>query len=193
MRGGSIVDATIIQAPSSTKNEKGERDPEMHSTKKGNDWHFGLKCHIGVDAGSGYTHTITVTPANVHDITEASKLIRDDDEVVYGDSGYLGISKRPEIAQDEKKSKIDYRINVRIGKLRRHIGNVGNDWDRSIERQKSSVRSKVEHPFRFVKCVFGYHKAVYRGLLKNLNRLYMLFTSTNLLMCATAGGFRYFA
>ena len=190
MRGGSIVDATIIRAASSTKNAAGARDPEMHSTKKGNAYYFGMKAHIGVDAGSGYVHTVTATAANAHDITEAADLIRDDDEVVYGDSGYTGIAKRPEISEDAQKSAIDYRISPRYSKLRKHKGNVGNDWDRSIERMKSSVRGKVEHPFRFVKSVFGYRKAVYRGLSKNLNRLYALFASANLLMCARAGGFR---
>ena len=91
MKGGTIVDATIINAPSSTKNAEKKRDPEMHQTKKGNEWKFGMKCHIGVDAGSGLVHTITVTAANEHDITQAAALIREDDEVVYGDAGYLGI------------------------------------------------------------------------------------------------------
>ena len=97
---GRFVDATIIDAPSSTKNAEKKRDPEMHSAKKGNQWRFGMKCHVGVDAGTGYVHTIEVTPANVHDVTAASELIREDDEVVYGDSGYLGIQKRPEVAND---------------------------------------------------------------------------------------------
>jgi IS5 family transposase len=97
MHGGTIVDATILNAPSSTKNASGERDPEMHSTQKGGQWYFGMKAHIGVDAGSGYTHTVEVTAANEHDITKASELIRDDDEVVYGDSGYQGIEKREEV------------------------------------------------------------------------------------------------
>lgn len=93
MHGGTIVDATIINAPSSTKNTEKKRDPEMHQTKKGNEWKFGMKCHVGVDTGSGLVHSITATSANVHDITEAHKLIREDDEVVYGDSGYTGIAK----------------------------------------------------------------------------------------------------
>ena len=101
MRGGTIVDATIINAPSSTKNAEKSRDPEMHQTKKGNEWRFGMKCHAGVDAGSGLVHTIEVTAANVHDINVTAKLIREDDEVVYGDSGYLGIEKREEIQSDE--------------------------------------------------------------------------------------------
>lgn len=94
MHGGTTVDATIINAPSSTKNAEKKRDPEMHQTKKGSEWKFGMKCNVGVDSGSGLVHSITATSANVHDITEAHKLIRSDDEVVYGDSGYLGIEKR---------------------------------------------------------------------------------------------------
>lgn len=187
MRGGTIVDATLISAPSSTKNRSGERDPEMHSTKKGNQWYFGMKAHIGVDAGSGYTHTVTATSANEHDITQASQLIRDDDEVVYGDAGYQGLEKREEIRTDPVKSKIACRINERIGKVTGVPEGVARDVARERERRKSSVRSKVEHPFRIVKVLFGYRKAVYRGLAKNLNRLHMLFGSANLLMWAWAG------
>ena len=117
MKGGTIVDATIINAPSSTKNAEKARDPEMHQTKKGNEWRFGMKCHIGVDAGTGYVHTVTATPANVHDITETAKLIREDDEVVYGDSGYVGIQKRTEIKEDKHLSKIHYRITRRPSSL----------------------------------------------------------------------------
>ena len=187
MRGGTIVDATIIQAPSSTKNASGERDEEMHQTKKGNQWYFGMKAHIGVDAGSGYTHTLTVTPANAHDITQASELIREDDETVYGDAGFIGIEKRPEILSDDKKSRIDYRINRRPGTLSRKYQGYALEMERVEERRKSSVRSKVEHPFRIVKVLFGYRKTVYRGLSKNLNRLYILFGSANLLMWSWAG------
>ncbi|MDR2487946.1 MAG: IS5 family transposase [Desulfovibrio sp.] len=113
MRGGSIVDATIINAPSSTKNEKKERDPEMHQTKKGNEWYFGMKCHVGVDAGSGYVHSLETTPANVHDIVVASKLIREDDGVVYGDSGYIGIEKREEVLNSLHLSQKEYRTSGR--------------------------------------------------------------------------------
>ena len=187
MRGGTIVDATIIQAPSSTKNASGERDQEMHQTKKGNQWYFGMKAHIGVDAGSGYTHTVTVTSANAHDITQASELIREDDETVYGDAGFIGIEKRPEILSDDKKSRIDYRINRRPGTLSRKYQGYALEMERVEERRKSSVRSKVEHPFRIVKVLFGYRKTVYRGLSKNLNRLYILFGSANLLMWSWAG------
>ena len=187
MKGGTIVDATILSAPSSTKNKSGERDTEMHQTRKGNQWFFGMKCHVGVDAGTGYVHTIEATAANVHDINVAAQLIREDDEVVYGDSGYIGIEKREEIQNDSHKATIEYRINQKHGRISRLKESIGKDWDRAIERRKSSVRSKVEHPFHIVKDLFGYRKTVYRGIAKNLNRLNVLFASANLLMCAWAG------
>jgi len=187
MRGGTIVDATILNAPSSTKNVSGTRDPEMHSTKKGDQWYFGMKAHIGVDAGSGYTHTVGVTAANEHDVTKASDLIREDDEVVYGDSGYQGIDKREEIKSDPHKSEIDYKINERRGKVNSQPEGIAREVEQEREKRKSSVRSKVEHPFHIVKVLFGYSKVVYRGLAKNLNRLYMLFGSANLLMWRWAG------
>ena len=186
MRGGTIVDATIIDAPSSTKHAEKKRDSEMHSAKKGNQWRFGMKCHVGVDAGTGYVHTIEVTPANVHDVTAASKLIREDDEVVYGDSGYLGIQKRPEVANDENFSSIDYRINLRPGRFPK-VSDNAIDWTRWIEKRKSSVRCKVEHIFRIIKCQFGYRKVRYRGLRKNKNRLYAMFACANLYILAKAG------
>lgn len=186
LKGGSVVDATIINAPSSTKNAQKQRDPEMHQTKKGNEWRFGMKCHIGVDAFSGLVHTMEVTPANAHDITVASKLIREDDEVVYGDSGYLGLEKREEIVTDEHLSTIDYRMNRRPSSLQK-VSDSSIDWDRVIEHAKSSVRCKVEHPFRIIKCLFGYRKVAYKGLAKNESRLYMLFTSANLYALASSG------
>jgi len=185
MKGGTIVDATIIDAPSSTKNAEKTRDPEMHQTKKGNEWRFGMKCHVGVDAGTGYVHTIEVTAANEHDITQAAKLIREDDEVVYGDSGYLGIEQREEVKNDAHLSVIDYCINRRPSSLPKIEHAI--DWERYIERRKSSVRSKVEHVFRIIKCQFGYRKTAYRGLRKNENRLYALFACANLYMLAMAG------
>ena len=186
MRGGTIVDATIISAPSSTKNAEKQRDPEMHQTKKGNEWKFGMKCHIGVDAGTGLVHTVEVTPANTHDITMASKLIRPDDEVVYGDSGYIGIQKRPEICESEHLTGIDYRI-VRRPRSLPKVSDWTIDWERWIDYRKSSIRCKVEHAFRFIKRQFGYTKAVYRGLSKNANRLFALFISTNLYMVVRSG------
>lgn len=186
MKGGTIVDATIINAPSSTKNAEKVRDPEMHQTKKGNEWRFGMKCHAGVDAFSGLVHTIEVTAANEHDVTVAAKLIREDDEVVYGDSGYLGIQKRPEVREDAHLSAIDYRINRRPHSLPAITDNAV-DWERLIEHRKSSVRCKVEHVFRIIKCQFGYTKTRYRGLKKNENRLYAMFACANLYVLARAG------
>ena len=188
MHGGTIVDATIISAPSSTKNKDGERDPEMHQTKKGNQWYHGMKVHIGVDAGTGHVHTITATAANVHDIDEAHKLFREDDEVGYGDSGYLGMEKRPEFQNNEHLSNMVFRINRRPSSIKINGNNyAGFNWDKYIESRKSSVRCKVEHPFLIVKQQFGYAKTVYRGIAKNLNRFNVLFACANLVMCIRAG------
>ena len=162
------------------------RDPEIHQIRKGNEWRFGMKCHVGVDAGSGLVHTVTVTSANKHDITETVNLIREDDEVVYGDSGYLGVQKRSEIQQNEHFSKVDFRINRRPKSLPK-VSDHAIDWERYIEHRKSSIRSKVEHVFRIIKCQFGYKKVVYRGLKKNENRLYALFACANLYSLAIAG------
>lgn len=193
MHGGTIVDATIIAAPTSTKNKDGRRDPEMHQTKKGNEWHYGMKVHSGVDAGSGYVHTITGTSANVHDITEASKLIRDDDSVAYGDSGYLGIEQRSEIKENDNLKDIEFRINKRPSQSKITKNYKGINWDKQIESRKSSTRCKVEHPFLIVKRQFGYCKVVYRGIAKNLNKFHVLFASANLLMCIRAGRQKQFA
>lgn len=181
MRGGSIVDATIIAAPSSTKNATGERDPEMHQAKKGNQWYFGMKAHIGVDAGTGYVHSLTCTAANVHDLDEVANLVRADDEVVYVDAGYQGAHQRPEITGDEHLSQVQWRVAARKGVLKTMTGH-----DRAIESRKASVRAKVEHPFLLVKRDFGFAKTRYRGIAKNLNHLHMLFASANWLMRARA-------
>ena len=187
MHGGSIVDATIIAAPSSTKNKEGKRDPEMHQTQKGNQWYHGMKVHAGVDAGSGYVHTITGTADNVHDIDETVNLLREDDKVCYGDSGYSGVEKRPEIKNNEDFCKIDFRTNVRPSSLKMSPYYKGINWDKEIENRKSSVRCKVEHPFLIVKRQFGYAKVVYRGIYKNMNRFHILFASANLVKCFRAG------
>lgn len=181
MRGGSIIDATIIAAPSSTKNATGTRDPEMHQTKKGNQWYFGMKAHIGVDAGTGYTHKVSATAANVHDLDEAAGLVRADDEVVYTDAGYQGAAKRPEIAGDEHRSKIEWRVAARKGVLK-----TMTEHDRAMESRKAAVRAKVEHPFLILKRDFGFTKTRYRGIAKNLNHLHVLFASANWLMRARA-------
>ena len=187
MRGGTIVDATIIAAPSSTKNREGKRDPEMHQTKKGNQWYHGMKVHAGVDAGSGYVHTITGTAANVSDVSETVNLLRTDDEVMYGDSGYTGAEKREEIAGNEHFKDVEFRINLKPSRIKMSTDYTGIQWDRMIENRKSSVRCKVEHPFLIVKQQFGYAKVVYRGIAKNLNRFYALFASANLVQCIRAG------
>lgn len=181
MRGGSIVDATIIAAPSSTKNATGTRDPEMRQTKKGNQWYFGMKAHVGVDAGTGYVHSVRVTAASVHDLDEAADLVRSDDEVVYADAGYQGAEKRPEFADDEHLSQLRWRVAARKGRLKTMAAP-----DRAEQSRQASVRAKVEHPFLVVKRDFGFTKTRYRGLEKNLNHLHMLFASSNWLMRARA-------
>ena len=181
MRGGSVVDATIIAAPSSTKNATGTRDPEMHQTKKGNQWYFGMKAHIGVDAGTGYVHSVTVTAANVSDLDQTAHLVRPDDEVVYADAGYQGIAKRPDIVTDEHLSGVQWRVAARKTLLKAMPAH-----DQRIESRKASIRAKVEHPFLILKRDFGFTKTCYRGLVKNLNRLHVAFASANLLMRARA-------
>ena len=187
MHGGTIVDASLIAAPKSTKNQDGRRDPEMHQTKKGNEWYFRMKVHAGVDAGSGYVHTITGTSANRHDASETANLIREDDEGVYGDSGYLGAAKQPAIKDNVKKSKIEFRVNKRPSSLKMADDFNGLNWDKKMEHEKSAVRCKVEHPFLIVKKQMGYSKVVYRGIAKNMYRFNMLFASANLIMFSRAG------
>ena len=192
MHGGTIVDATIIHAPRSTKNATKSRDPEMHSTKKGNPWYFGMKIHSGADAGTGYVHTITATAANVHDIAKAHELVREDDHTVYGDSGYLGVEKRTEIRENPDLSGVDCRIAQRPSQNRMTKEYKGTNWERQIEHAKASVRSKVEHPFLIVKRIFHAAKIRYRGLRKNLLQYYLLFASANLVMCLRVGRQREF-
>lgn len=171
MRGGSVIDATLIAAPSSTKNREKARDPEMHQTRKGNQWYFGLKAHIGADAGTGYVHTVTATAANVHDLDQAGALVRDDDRFAYTDAGYQGIEKRADIIADPNLSKVEFRVAARKGILKQMAAH-----DRAID----------EHPFLVVKRDFGLRKIRYRGLAKNLNLLHVAFASANLLMRARA-------
>ena len=181
MQGGTIVDATIIAAPSSTKNATGTRDRQMCQTKKGNQWFFGMKAHTGVDAGTGYVHSVTVTAANVHDLDEVTKLVRDDNEVVYADAGYQGVHNRPDVTGDEHLSRVTWRVAARKGVLKTMAAP-----DRAEESRKASVRAKVEHPYLIVKRDFGFTKTRYRGLAKNLNHLHVLFASANTLMRARA-------
>ena len=186
MHGGSIVDATIIEAPSSTKNAENRRDPEMHQVKKGNEWHFGERIHIGVDAGAGYVHSLEVTAANVPERDVVPRLVRPDDETVSGDSGYTGMEKREAIKNDPHLSKVIFRVTKRN---RYHLKPraPGFDWDRHIEYQIARTRSKVEYVFLIVKRLFGYRKVRYRGILKNKAHAYTLFTCANLYMLAQSG------
>jgi IS5 family transposase len=198
MHGGTIADATIIEAPSSTKNSAKSRDPEMKSAKKGTHRHFGMKAHISADAGTGMVHSVEATGANAHDLDAAAKLIRPDDEVVNDDAGYGGIEEREEIKNDEHLSKIDYRINRKKGADRKrrdallsnpmaHLDYVAQlARGKHIEYMKSKARCKVEHAFAIIKNKFGYRKAVCRGLSKNKARLYMLFCGANLLRLSWA-------
>jgi len=183
MRGGSIVDATIIAAPSSTKNATGARDPAMHQTRKGNQWYFGMKAHAGVDAGTGLAHSLTVTSANVHDLDQIAHLVRTDDEVVYADAGYQGVEKRPDIVADPHLSRVQWRVAARKGTLK-----AMHPHDQAIESRKASVRAKVEHVFLIVKRDFGFTKTRYRGLGKNLNHLQVAAASANLLMTESNRG-----
>ena len=145
MHGGTIVDATIINAPSSTKNASGKRDSEMHQTKKGNQWYYGMK----VDAGSGFVHTITGTSANFHDSAEAHKLIRDDDTVVYGDSGYLGLLNKEEVLNSSHLSSIDYRINKRPSQLKTPDNYFGINWDKEIESNTKNHLYAAKRSIRY--------------------------------------------
>jgi len=175
LREGSIVDASIISAPTSTKNKARQRDPEMHQTKKGNSWHFGMKLHIGVDDTLGLIHSMATTSANIHDITQADKLLHGQEECIWGDSGYRGIDKR----EEHKHRQVDWFIAMRPGK--RRLLAKSSDAAKS-EFTKAQIRAKVEHPFRYIKRVFGYDKVRYRGLAKNTNRLHLLAGFTNLMV-----------
>ena len=175
LREGSIVDATIISAPSSTKNARGERDPEMHQTKKGQQWYFGMKAHIGVDRDSGLVHTVVGTPAHVSDVTVGHRLLHGQERSVLADAGYQGAHKRGEA------TATTWLVAARPGVRRawRKDGHAGRllDW---VERLKASVRAKVEHAFHVLKNRFGLKKLRYRGLAKNTAQLFTLFAMANL-------------
>lgn len=177
LRRGTIVDATIIAAPSSTKNAARARDPEMHQTKKGNQWHFGMKAHIGVDAESGLVHSVVGTAANVHDVTQTHALLHGEEAAVFGDSGYTGAARRDE----NREIEADWHIAAKPTAVGR-MGASLRECVQRIEHLKSSIRSKVEHPFQVIKCQFGYTKVRYRGLAKNTARVKTLFALSNLWM-----------
>ncbi len=173
LREGTIVDATIIEAPSSTKNRAGQRDPEMWQTKKGNQYHFGMKLHIGVDADTGMVHSLSTTSANVHDVTETHRLLHGRERRVWGDAGYIGVQKR----QENLELAVDWQVAMKLGQRRK----LEPDSEPARgEKVKASIRAKVEHPFLDVKQIFGYGKVRYRGLAKNTERLALLLGLANL-------------
>jgi len=190
LKKGTIVDSTIIAAPPSTKNREKKRDPDACQTKKGKTWHFGYKAHIGVDKDSGLAHHLETTAANVHDVTIVPKLLSGTEESVYGDSGYLGAEKREDaITHNDQGKKIRYRTNRRPSQSKnKSIRSQGQIKRR--EREKSSVRAKVEHVFGVVKGLFGYRKTRYKGRRKQAAKLHMLFALANLFLadrrCLTA-------
>ena len=179
LRGGTIVDATIIAAPSSTKNGDGRRDPEMHQTRKGNQWYFGMKAHIGVDDESGLVHHVECTAANASDVTVAHRLLHGQEETVCGDSGYTGLDKREEM---QGKGDLGYLIAAKPSVLKQIKRKSGQKLARELEHAKASLRAKVEHPFRVIKRQFGYTKVRYRGLVKNTAQVLTLFALSNLWM-----------
>ena len=179
LKQGSAVNATLIAAPSFTKNKAGKRDPEMHSSKKGNQWHFGMKAHIGVDADSGLVHTVRGTAGHVADVTEGHGLLHGEETAVFADAGYQGASKRP-----DARPGVCWYVAMRPGK-RKKLDKANSPVDAlmaKIEKLKAGIRAKVEHPFRVVKRQFGFVKVRYRGLKKNTLQLKTLFALSNLSM-----------
>jgi len=178
LKSGSVVDATLIAAPSSTKNRSGTCDPEMHQTKKGNQWYFGMKAHIGADAESGLVHTVVGTAANVNDVTVGHDLLHGQEEQhVFADAGYEGADKRPEA----EGSKAQWHVAMKPSVRRKWRDTPRIGWMIELaEKHKASVRAKVEHPFRVIKRQFGYVKVSYRGLMKNTAQLMTLFALSSL-------------
>lgn len=179
LKSGTAIDATLIAAPSSTKNANGERDPEMHQVKKGNQWHFGMKAHVGVDADSGLVHTVVGTAANVNDVTKASALVHGEETDVFADAGYQGVAKR----EETQGIKANWHVAMRPGKRKALDKStpMGAIMDK-LEHVKARIRAKVEHPFRVIKRQFGFVKVRYRGLMKNTAQLHTLFALSNLWM-----------
>lgn len=182
---GTIVDSTLIAAPSSTKNKKKERDPDAHQTKKGNQWHFGYKGHIGVDRDMGLVNKLETTAANVHDVTVVPKLMEGTEEDFHGDSGYLGVEKRKDAVLTNKEGKpIRYIVCARPSSLEKNYSGKELEAARAVEHEKSSVRCKVEHVFAVVKGMFHFRKVRLRGLQKVDAQLHMVFALANLILAA---------
>lgn len=178
MKEGTIVDATIIAAPPSTKNAENSRDPEMHQTKKGNEWHFGMKAHIGVDAASGLVHSVVGTAANVTDVTQAHALLHGHEADAFGDAGYTGVEKRDEMLDKAVK----WHVAAKRGSLKAMRDGVLKELITQVERAKARIRARVEHPFHVVKNLFGHRKVRYKGLKKNTAQLLSLFGLANLVL-----------
>jgi IS5 family transposase len=177
LKTGTVVDAALIAVPSSTKNSTGERDPEMHQTEKGNQWHFGMKAHIGVDSDSGLVHAVIGTAANVHDVTQGHDLLHGEESVVFADAGYRGAEKR------EEATGVAWQVAMRPGK--RKVLDKNSPWGNLLdkaEQMKASVRAKVEQPLRVIRCQFGFTKVRYKGLAKNTAQLITRFALSNLWM-----------
>lgn len=182
LKKGTIVDSTIISAPSSTKNKEKKRDPDAHSVKKGNAWYFGYKAHIGVDMDSGLVHHVAVTSANVHDVEMTPELMTGDESEIYGDSGYIGAEKRQDaIIRNRQGKKIRYKQNRKPTQIKK-LSASGQWKAKKTEHQKSSVRAKVEHVFAVIKGQLRYRKTRYRGLRKQTAKLNMLFALANLVL-----------
>ncbi len=183
LKKGTIVDSTIISAPSSIKNAEKKRDPNAHSVKKGNQWFFRYKAHIGVDNGSGLVHTVKVTGANVlHDVTMTSELLTGEENEVYGDSGYIGADKREEaLIQNNKGRKIKYKLNRKPSQIKKPSLS-GQYAAKKSEHKKSSIRAKVEHVFAVVKRQLGYRLTRYRGLEKQTSKINFMFALANLIL-----------
>ena len=187
LKKGTIVDSTFIEAPSSTKNKDNTRDSDAHSAKKGNTWHFGYKAHVGVDKDSGIVHSVEVTSANVHDVTQVPELLTGEEEVVYGDSGYLGAENRENaVKTNSNGKKINYKINRRPSQSKNKSARSQAQIKRR-EHEKSSVRSKVEHVFAVVKGQLGFRKTRYKGRRKQQAKLNMMFALANIIIADRRG------
>jgi transposase, IS5 family len=186
LREGTMVDATIIAAPPSTKNKAHARDPEMHQTKKGNEWHFGMKAHTGVDADSGLVHSVHVTAANESDVAHAHEVLHGQEAVVFVDAGYTGVAKREEVVQAQAEGRIRSDIEWNVAQRRSKITKMAEGslkvLTKALERVKAQIRARVEHPYHVVKNLFHYKKARYKGLAKNAAQMHSLFGLANLMI-----------
>lgn len=184
LREGTLVDATLIAAPSSTKNQEKQRDPEMHQTKKGHQWYFGMKAHIGADRDSKLVHTVVVTAANIADVTKTAELLHGQETQVHADAGYTGVAKRAEIVT--LKRKIDWQIAGKRGQIKAMAEGPAKEALKALEKARDSVRAFVEHPFHILKNIFKHRKVRYRGLARNGHQLYTLFGLVNVMIGARA-------